>query len=127
MSKGYKYFSITDYEWLQSTGDASRIIINYSIADDVNGTINRLDKYIIVKLSRNAEMEASFDSLADKAEAIIAFIQNKIEAAIIENNELPSEITITTYENGFPPNIDDIDLAIEKWKEVVIEKRIGFL
>jgi len=50
-----------------------------------------------------------------------------IESLIIKNNELPSEITITPHNKDFPPKMDEPDITLGQWKEVVIEKRMGFL
>jgi len=62
-----RYFSITTLKEQPSTGDASRFIIDYSISDDEIGASNRLKKSIIVKLSRNAERNASFDNNDERA------------------------------------------------------------
>ncbi len=127
MSKSYKYFSVTKYEWLQPTGDASRIIFYYSIADDELGKSNRLDRSVIVKLSRNAEIKASLEKEREKATSVFKYIQNRIRDTILKNDELPSEITITSYEDDFPPSMDEIGIVLGKWEEVVIENKIGFL
>jgi len=61
------------------------------------------------------------------AKAIILYIQNEIERSIIRKGELPPEITITSYEKEFPPNVMDLDFELGKWKEIVIESKFGFL
>lgn len=124
MSKELKYFSISSIEELPRAGDASKYQLDYAIADDDNGSSNRLDKSITVNLSRGAEKKVSFD---DRIKAVLIYIHKQIEAAIIKKEELDPEITIFPSDENFPPIYTESVIELEKWKEVVIEKRMGFL
>jgi len=127
MSSKYIYYSISDYEWLEPTGDASRLMINYSIANDIDRSMNREDKYIIAKLSLSAAVFAGLDNSSDKLVAIIGYIKNKLESALKSRGELPQKIFITSHDEDFPPNVDEIDFNIEDWNRVVIERGYGFV
>lgn len=127
MSSKYTFYSITDYEWLEPTGDASRLVINYSIADDIDGSMHQVDKYIIAKLSLSAEVLAGLDNPSDKVVAIVGYIKNKLESALKDRDELPTEMAINSYDEDFPPNIDVMRFNIEDWNRVEIDRGFGFV
>lgn len=125
MSSKYTFYSITDYEWLEPTGDASRLLISYSIAEDIDGSINREDKYIIANLSLSAEVLAGLDHPSEKVVAIIGHIKNKLESALKNRAVLPVEIEIDSYDEDFPPDIDAIEFNMEDWNRIEIERGFG--
>jgi hypothetical protein len=127
MSNKVKYYSIKSYEWLLPTGDASRILILYSIADDDQGKQNRKDLSIVIRLSRDAKRDAALKDETNKAKVIIAFIREAIKKAVINGTELPSEMSITSYDNSLPTNPDNIELRLGEWDKVIVEKKMGFL
>lgn len=126
MESKYKFYSITDYEWLEPTTDASRLIINYSIADDAAGSMNRIDRYIIAELTLSAEVLAGLDNPSDKVVTIIGYLQNKIESSLRDGDEPPTEIEINSYDDDFPPNILDIRFNIEEWNRIEISRGFSF-
>jgi hypothetical protein len=127
MSKTEKYYRIEAYEWLQPTGDACKLLVRYSRADDNQGVQNRKDSSIVVKLSRNVIIGAQLEDDADKAKVIIDFLKGKIEGSIRNGNDLRSEMTITSYDSDFSTNPQNIVLSLGEWHSVIIERKIGFL
>jgi hypothetical protein len=127
MINRYVYYSIMDYEWLQPPGDVGTILVYYSIADDEYSSKNRIDSCLAVKLTKNAEIKASLEDQYEKTLAVIAFVQDLIEHSLIDNVEIPAQITISSSENRFPLNMVGMDLHIEKWKAVAAHRRLGYL
>lgn len=127
MSKLEKYYQIESYEWLQPTGDACRLLVRYSTADDNQGVQNRKDSSIVANLSRSAILGASLEDDADKAKVIIAFLKRKIEGAIKNGNSLPSTMTITSYDSELSPNPQKTVLRLGEWYSIAIERKMGFL
>ena len=126
MSSKYIYYSITDYEWLEPTGDARLLVINYSIADDIDRPTYIENKYITVKLSRSAEVLACLDNPSDKVIATIGYFKVELESTLNKRDEMPTELPITSYDEDFPPNIDDIDFNFGDWNRVEVERGFGF-
>ena len=124
MTKELKYFSISSIEELARAGDGSKYLLDYSIADDENGSSNRIDKSIRVILTRGAEKKVPYD---DWEKAVLKYIHKYIEAAILKKEELVSKITIYPTDKDFPPKYTELVIELKRWKEVVIEKRMGFL
>ena len=124
MANKKKYYSISNFERLPPTGDAKKWIIHYSIADDSEG-LNKKNLNIIINLSGSIKLNSFFENNLEMA--IISYIQNEIERSIIQKDKLQPKITITSYEKNFPPNEVDLDFEFGKWKEVVIESKLGFL
>ena len=126
MSNKVKSYAINSYEWLMPTGDASKILIRYSIADDEQDNQSVKELSIVIQLSRNAEGNLSIENEDDKAKVIIAYLREEIKKAIINGSELSSEMTITSYDN-MPTNPDIIELRLGDWDKVTIERKMGFL
>lgn len=126
MSTTSKYYSINSYEWLLPTGDASKLLVHYSTADDDQDIQNRKDSSIVIRLSRNLIRDAQLDE-TNKAKLIVAFLKSKIEGALISANDLPSEMIIMSYDKDFPTDPDKIELRLGDWQSVIIEKTMGFL
>jgi hypothetical protein len=127
MSNRVKYYAIKSYEWLLPTGDASKILISYSIADDDQGIQNAKDLSIVINLYRDAKRDAALKNKANKAKVIIAYLREEIKKAIICGSELSSEMTITSYDNKIPTNPDILELRLGEWNMVIIERKMGFL
>jgi hypothetical protein len=81
----------------------------------------------VVNLSRNAIIGAQLEEDTDKAKAIIVYIEGRIERAIKNGRNLPSEMTITSYASDFLTNPDNIELSLGEWHSVIVEREIGFL
>lgn len=128
MSNITKYYSIKSYEWLLPTGDASKLLVRYSTADDDQGVQNSKDFSIVIGLYRNRKRDAKLKDKTDKAKLIISFLKERIENAIMNAAELPSDkMEITSYTKDFPTNPDVIELRLGEWHKVVIERKMGFL
>ena len=127
MSNKVKSYAINSYEWLMPTGDASKILILYSIADNEQGNQNTKDLSIVINLSRSVERDLSFQGENDKAKVIIAYLREEIKKAMMSNSQLSSEITITSYNNQLPTNPSIIELRLGEWDKVIIERKMGFL
>ena len=126
MSYKYTYYAITDYEWLEPTGDASLLVIRYAITDDIDRLLNLEDKYITVKLSRSAEVLASLDNPSDKVIATIGYFKIKLESTLKNRGDMPNELLITSCDEDFPPNIDSIDFNFDDWNRVEVDRGFGF-
>ena len=108
------------------TGDASKILISYSSANDEQGKQNVKDLSIVIKLYRDRNRDAVLKNKANKAKVIIAYLREEIKKAIINGSKLSSEITITS-DNKIPTNPDIIELRLGEWDKVIIERKLGFL
>ena len=126
MPNKVKSYVINSYEWLMPTGDANKILILYSISDNEQGNQNVKDLSIVIKLSRTAETNLAAKNEIDKAKVIIAYLREKIEEAIINGTELPSEMPITSYDNSFPANPNILELRLGEWNKVIIKRNMGF-
>ncbi len=126
MSNKMSFYSIKSYEWLLPTGDASKILAYFSIADDDQGIQNNKDMSIVINLYRNAKRDAALKDKTNKAKVIIAYLREAIENAIINGSELPSEMTITSYDKKIPTNPETIELNLGTWEKVIIERKFGF-
>ncbi len=127
MSKTEKCYRIDSYEWLQPTGDASRLLVRYSIADNSQGDQNRQEAHIEVNLSETAIQVNHLEDSDEQVKAIVSFVKGQIEDALKEGKKLPSEMTITTYNADFSVNPDREELNIGRWHCVTIERKMGFL
>jgi hypothetical protein len=127
MTSKVKFFAIKSYEWLLPTGDASKILVNYSIADDDQVGQNARDYSIVIKFARSAQRGAFPNNDNNKAKVIIAYLREEIRKAIISESELLSELTITSYDKGIPTNPEVIELRLGEWEKVIIERKMGFL
>jgi hypothetical protein len=127
MSKIKKYYQIESYEWLQPTGDACKLLVRYSTADDNQGIQNRKDSSIVANISRNAMLGASLEDDEDSAEVIIIFLKEKIEGAIRNGNNPPATMTITSYDSELSPNPQNTVAKLGEWYCVTIERKMGFL
>ncbi|MCI0521640.1 MAG: hypothetical protein L0Z70_15455 [Chloroflexi bacterium] len=127
MSKTEKYYRIESHEGLQPTGDADKLLVRYSTADDNQGVHNRKDTSIVVTLSGSAIKGAQMEDDTVKAKAIIACLKGRIEGAIRAGVDLPSEMAITSYDSDFSSNPGNIELRLREWHRVIIERKMGFL
>jgi len=126
MSNRVNYYAIKSYEWLLPTGDASKILISYSSANDEQGKQNVKDLSIVIKLYRDRNRDAVLKNKANKAKVIIAYLREEIKNAIINGSELSSEITITSHDK-IPTNPGIIELRLGEWDKIIIERKMGFL
>lgn len=127
MTNAAKFYLIDSYEWLTPTGDANKLLIRYSIADDDQGKQNRRDSNIVIKLSRNLIKEKQFRDETYMVKVVVAYLKAKIETAIRNSNQLPSEMSITTYDSDFIDRPNNIEPRFGEWCRVTIERKIGFL
>src|SRR5574341_101188 len=125
MSNTAKYYSIKAYEWLSPTGDASKLLVRYSIADDDQGAQNSKDLSTVIKISRNTARDVQGET--DRAKLIVTYLKEKVEDAIKKGNELPPELTVTSYDKNFPTKPNAIELRLGEWHKVTIERKMGFL
>lgn len=132
MSNKVKYYAVKSYEWLLPTGDASKILVLYSIADDDQGIQNAKDLSMVINLSRTAEIglvkrNASLGNKTNQEKILIEYLRGEIKKAIISGSELSSEMTITSYENKIPTNPAIIELRLGEWEKIIIDRKFGFL
>ena len=109
------------------TGDADKLLVRYSTADDGQGVQNRKDTSIVIALARNVTGDAQLKDETDKVKLMVAYLKGKIESAIMNANGLPSGITVTSYDKDFPTNPEQIELRLGEWQSVLIERKMGFL
>jgi hypothetical protein len=126
------FFSVKSFEWLTPTGDGSKVLIVYLIADDDLGIQNLKDFSVVINFSRNAEMKlinenASLANKNNQIKVIVEFLKSEIRDAIIKGEKLAKEITITSYTNLIQINPNIIELRLGEWEEVNIIRKIGFL
>lgn len=126
------FFSVKSYEWLPPTGDGSKILILYLIADNDQGIQNQKDLSVVINFSRNAEIKlinqnAALANKNNQIKAIIEFVSSEIKDSIIKGGNLAKEITITSYTNLIQTNLDLLELRLGEWEEVKNVRKMGFL
>jgi hypothetical protein len=132
MTNQGNFFSIKSFEWLTPTGDGSKILILYCVADDDQGIKNLKDLSVVINLSRNAEMKlinenATLANKNNQIKVIIEFLRSEIKDSIIKGDNLAKEITITSYTNLIQTNPDLVEFRLGEWEGVNNVRKMGFL
>ena len=121
LKPGKQYLRYKRSEKIHPTGDATIILIYSSISDtneDID-TNEKIDFTTTVKISRSVQTKYQINDDTTLNKISLALIIREIK----ENNKLPQNLKITTYD------IDTLDFEFELHQpiELYIDRKIGFL
>jgi hypothetical protein len=133
-----KLFAILSCEWLPKIGDSEKLLVRFSIVDEVEGSVpghkDVKPQAVIVKVSRSVQTawqkrDSRFLELANLEKVLLHFVASTIRERVWAGEKLSpdEELEITTYSNFVPPDPDTIQMSLGQVEVIEVERKLGFL
>lgn len=116
-----KYCAVRSYEPLPPTGDASKALIHYGIADEIPGAESAPDLTVIAILHRDPSRDAALANQADKGRIVGAYVQGQLKKAVASGGKLPHELVITR-DDQLTVDVGSLDFEFGQWRQILVAK-----
>jgi hypothetical protein len=131
-----KLLTFLSHEWLPKTGDATKLLVKYSITDaevepgpdekartqDYDAVLTLAGSAETMWISRNPDLEET----ANLRKALLEHLRSNIKNALEHRRQLPSgDIRITSDQNPSPPAFG-MQIQLGKPERINVKRRLGF-
>lgn len=133
-----KLLTILSCEWLPKTGDSEKLLVRFSIVDEVEGSApghkDVKQQAVIVKVSRSVQTawqkrDSRFLELTNLEKVLLHFAASTIRERVRAGEKMSpdEELEITTYSNFVPPDPDSIQWPLGQVDVIDVKRKLGFL
>ena len=132
-----KFFTLLSWEWLDKTGDSKKLLVRFSIIDEVERSASDhkdLIQAVIVKVSESAHAtwkndNSRFREHDNLEKALLFFAVSTIKDRVRTGEKLsPNEVlNLDTYSDYVPPDPDTNQISLGSMEIIEVEKKLGFL
>lgn len=132
-----KFFTLMPWEWLDKTGDSKKLLVRFSIKDEVERSASDhkdVIQAVIVKVSESAQAtwqnnNSQFRKHDNLQKELLFFAVSTIRDRVRAGEKLSpnEELNLDTYSDFVPPDPDTIQISSGYVEIIEVEKKLGFL